>query len=114
MIGGSRYLLVPSLSKDVLIFSVVLLIPCFCLFMFPLSIAGAYSGRYFWTAHAVNPGHADNCLLLIAFTSVCLYGINAACCRYLMSADLDVMEYALYDMCLVWPVCVSGDVLLYS
>ena len=31
-----------------------------------------------------------------------------------MSADLDVMVYLLYSMCLVWTGCVSGDVLLSS
>ena len=31
-----------------------------------------------------------------------------------MSAALYVIAYALYAMCLVWTVCVSGDVLLDS
>ena len=82
-------------------FSLVLLIPCFYLFMCPLSVAGAKSGRYFWTACAVNPGHVEYCSLLIAFRSICLCGINAAWRRYLISAALDVMEYVLYAMCLV-------------
>jgi hypothetical protein len=37
------------------IFSFVDLIPCFCLFVCPLSGAGLDSGRYFLTAAAVNP-----------------------------------------------------------
>ena len=31
-----------------------------------------------------------------------------------MSNVLYVIAYALYALCLVWTVCVSGDVLLYS
>ena len=64
-IGNSVYLLrfagldlcFSSVSNAVLIFSLVLQIPCFCLFMRPLSFAGAESGKYFWTYRDVNPGH---------------------------------------------------------
>ena len=66
------------------------------------------------TDHTVNLGHDENYLLLISFSSVCLGRLNAAWRRYLMSAVLDVMAYALYVMCLVWIVCVSGDFLLYE
>ena len=82
--------------------------------MCPLSVAGAESGRYFWTARDVNPGHVEKRLLFIAFRSVCLGGLNAAWWGYLIISALDFMAYAFYAMCLVWPVCVSGDVLLYS
>ena len=59
-------------------------------------------------------GHVANCLLFIAIRSVSLGGLNAALWRYFMSAALDVMEYSLYVMCLVWSVFVSVDVLLHS
>ena len=62
----------------------------------------------------MNPGHDENCLLFIDFRSVCLGGLNSDWWRYLMSAALDFMVYALYAMCLVWTGCVSGDLLLYS
>ena len=68
----------------------------------------------FWTACAVNTGHVENCLLLIAFGSVRLGALNADWWRYLTSAALYALAYALYEICLVWTVCVSGDVLLYS
>ena len=51
---------VSSISNSVLIFSLVLQIPCLCPFMCPLSVAGAECGRYFWTTRAVNPGHVEN------------------------------------------------------
>ena len=70
-IDGCRYLFVPSITNTVLIFSLVLQIPYFCLFMWPLSVSGSESGRYFWTARAVNLGSVENCLLLITFSSVC-------------------------------------------
>ena len=80
----------------------------------PLVCYCAESGRYFWTARAFNLGHVENCLLLISFRSVCLGRLNEVWWRYLMSAALYVIAYALYAMCLVWTVCVSGDVLLDS
>ena len=33
--------------------------------MWPLYVAGEESGRYFWTARAVNLGHVENVLLLM-------------------------------------------------
>ena len=65
--------------------------------MSPLSVAGAESWRYFWTARTVKPGHVENCLLLISFSSFCLGGLNAAWWRYLMSAAFDVMAYDLFQ-----------------
>ena len=91
MIGGFRSLLVSTCYNYVLIFSLVLLMPCFFLFMCPLSVADAEFEGSFWTARAVNPGHVENCLLLISFRIVCLGGLNAAWWSYLMSADLDVI-----------------------
>ena len=78
MIGRYRSLFVLSISNTVLIFSLVLQITCFCIFIWTLSVASAESGRYFWTARAVKPGHVENCLLLIAFSSVCFGRLNAA------------------------------------
>ena len=97
-----------------MIFYLVLLIPCFCLFICPLSVAGAKSGRYFWTARAVNPGRVENCLLLIVFRIVYLGVINYSWWRYFIIFALDVMSYALYVVCLVWTFCDYGDVLLFS
>ena len=96
-----RSLFVLILSNTVWILSLVLQISCFCLFMWPLSVAGAESGRYFWTDRAVKPGHVENCLVLISFSSVCFGGMNASWCRYFMSAAFDVTENALYAMFLV-------------
>ena len=110
MIGRCISLLVSSISNNIFILSLVLRIPCFCPFMWTSSVAGAESGRYFWTARAVKPGHVENCLLLIAFGSVCFGGLNAAWWSYLMSAAFYVMEYALYDRYLVWSVSVFVDV----
>ena len=45
VIGGCRSLFVSSISNSVLIFTLVLRIPYFCIFMWPLSVAGAESGR---------------------------------------------------------------------
>ena len=68
------------------------MIPYFCLFMMPLSVASTYSRRYFCTACAVNPGHVENYLLFIAFSSVCLGGLNAAWWRYFMSEDYGIIK----------------------
>ena len=82
--------------------------------MWPLSVAGTESGRYFWIARAVNTGHVQNCVLLIDFTSVCFGGLSAAWRKYLMSASFYVMENVLYAMFLVLLVSILGDVkLLY-
>ena len=62
----------------------------------------------------MKPGHVEIFLLLIAFSSVCLGGLNSSWWIYFMSADLDVMAYALYAMCLVLPVSVFVDVELPS
>ena len=114
MIGRCISLFISIILNIVLIFSLVLLISCFCLFVCPLYVTVAEYGGYFWTDRAVNLGHVENCLLFIAFRSVCLGGLNAAWWGYLIISALDFMAYAFYAMCLVWPVCVSGDVLLYS
>ena len=114
MVGGCRFLLVSSIHDSVLIIYLVLQIPCFCIFMWPLSVAGAELGIYFWTAHAVKLGHAENCLLFIDFIIVCLGGINSAWYGYLMGAALYVTVYALYDMCLVLPEYVFVDIALHS
>ena len=103
-----------SISNSVLIFSLVLRIPCFCLFVWPFYVAGAASGRYFWTACAVKPFHVENCLLLMDFSRVCFGGLNAAWSRYLISAAFYVMEYVLHAMCLVFLVFVFGVVVLQS
>ena len=82
--------------------------------MWPLSVAGAELGIYFWTAHAVKLGHVENCLLFIAFIIVCLGGINSAWYGYLMGAALYVTVYALYDMCLVLLVSIFVHVDFHS
>ena len=53
-----------------MIFSLVPQTPCFCLFMWPVSVVGAGSEIYFLTTGAVNPVHVKNCLLLMAFSRV--------------------------------------------
>ena len=67
------------LGVDLCIFQLFLMLFCFSLWYFeflvflhvwPLSVAGTESGRYFWTARSMNPGHVENCLLLIAFSTV--------------------------------------------
>ena len=82
--------------------------------MSPLSVTSAYSGRYFWTARAVKPGHVEKTLLLIAFGSFFFKGLNAAWCGHLMSAVFYVMENAWYAMCLVLLVYVFCYVALHS
>ena len=82
--------------------------------MWPLSVASAESGRYFWTDCSVNPGRIEKNLFLISFSSVFLGGLNAAWWRYLMSAYFDVMAYAFYAVCLVWSVSIFVDVVLHS
>ena len=62
----------------------------------------------------MNPGHVENCLLLIDFRSVCLGGLNADCWRYLMSAVLNFIAYALYAIYLLLTGCVSVNVLFDS
>ena len=49
----------------------------------------------------MRPGHIENCLLLISFSSVFLGGLNVAWWSYLIIAAFDGMESALYAMCLV-------------
>ena len=56
----------------VTIFSFVLLMPFFCLFVCPLSVVGDDYGRYFWTAFTVRPGHVANWLLCSALRRVAL------------------------------------------
>ena len=48
----------------------ILWIPCFYIFVLPLSVARAESGRYICTALDVNLGHVENCLLSVAFITV--------------------------------------------
>ena len=103
---------VSTISNAVFIFSLVLQIPCFCLLMWPLSVAGAESGRCFCIERAVNPGHVEKSLLLIDFSSVSFGGQNVTWWRYLMSMFFNFIENALYAMCLVFLVSVLGDVVL--
>ena len=91
MIGGCRSIFVSSFYNTVLVFSLVLLIPCLCLLVCPLSVVSAESGRYVWTSRTMNTGHVEKYLLFISFRSVCLGGLNAAWWSYLMSAALYVM-----------------------
>ena len=65
--------------------------------MWPLSVAGAESGRYFWTVRDVNPGHVENCLLLMAFIRISFGRLNTARLSYLINVAFEVMEYALLD-----------------
>ena len=51
------------------ILSVVDISHFLCLFMCPLSVAGHDSGRYFWTASVVRPGHIADGLFFIALVS---------------------------------------------
>ena len=48
----------------------------------------------------------------MALSRVCFGGLNAAWWRYLFSAALDGIAYALQDRCLVFCVSVLGVVLL--
>ena len=81
--------------------------PFFCLFVCLLFIAGRESGRYFWTASAVRPGHVANWFFKISLRSVDLVGKNKDWRRYLMSSSLDVIWYALLDVWLsvLWVLC---------
>ena len=65
-------------SNSVLIFCFVPLMTYFCIFMWPLSVAGEESGKYVWTACDVNPSHVDNFYLLIAFIRFSFCGLNVA------------------------------------
>ena len=105
-------------SNALFILSFVDLMPFLCLFMCPLSVSGHESGRYFWTASTVRPGHVANWLFFIALRSVDLGGQNRNWCRYLMSSSLDVIWYALLAVWLsvLWvlgwvfpPTCLSGS-----
>ena len=62
----------------------------------------------------MRPGHIENCLLLISFSSVCFGVLNVALWRYLMSAALNAMANVLYSMCLLLIVYILGDVALQS
>ena len=64
-------------------------------FMWPFSVYGDVSGKYFRTALAVRPGHVDSCLFLITLSKVAFVGLKRAWCRYLMSDALDLVTYAL-------------------
>ena len=81
--------------------------------MCPLSVSGAESGRYFWTARSVNPGHVEK-QLLMDFSRVCFGGLNAAWWRYLLIMAFDFMAYALHVRCLLLIVSVLGVVALQS
>ena len=82
--------------------------------MWPLYVAREESGRYFCTARAVNPGHVENCLLLMDFSRVCFGALNAAWWSYLISTDFDVTAYALHDRCLVSLVSILDVVAFQS
>ena len=69
--------------------------PCFYCFMWPLSVAGEDSGRYFFTAFTVSPGHVTNWLLCTDFRRFALGGLNAVWCRYWTRLDFDVIAYVL-------------------
>ena len=58
--GGFMHRAFLICSNASFILSVVDLMPFLCLFMFPLSVAGHYSGRYFWNASIVRPVHVAN------------------------------------------------------
>ena len=105
--GGFISLSVSIVLSAVIIFYFVLLIPYFCRFTCPLSVGGNDSGRYFWTALTVRPGHVTNWLLCSALRRVALGGLNAAWCRYWMRLALDVMAYALC----AYYLCVSEIIL---
>ena len=86
--------------------------------MCPLSVSGYDSGRYFWTASAVRPGHVANWLFFIALRSVDLGGQNRHWWRYLMRSSLDVICYALLAVWLsvvlvlgwvIFPTCLRGS-----
>ena len=62
----------------------------------------------------MKPGYVENCLLLIAFSSVCFGGLNVASWRYFMSAALNAMANVLYSMCILFIVSILGDVALQS
>ena len=80
--------------------------------MWTLSVAGADSGRYFWTARDVNPVHVDNCLLSMALRRVHFGGLNATWWRHLINADFEVMVYAFLDWFVVFLASVVGIVVL--
>ena len=61
---GFMHRAVSIFSYESFILSFVDITPFLCLFMCPLSVAGHDSGRYFWTASAVRPGHDANWLFL--------------------------------------------------
>ena len=58
--GGFMHRALSICSNASFILSVVDLMPFLCLFMCPLYVAGHDSGRYFWTASVVRPGHVAN------------------------------------------------------
>ena len=80
-------------------FSCVDLIPCLVLLMCPLSVTGLESGRYFWTAFAVNPGHVVSWLFFIACRRVLLGGQYRHWCKYLISASLLIILCTLLHEC---------------
>jgi hypothetical protein len=69
--------------------------------MCPLSVAGALSGRYCWTALAVSPGHVVNWLFVIALRSVRFGGLKRHWCRYFINDSFDFIVYALAATLLV-------------
>ena len=93
-------------------FYFVLLIPCFCIFVWSLSVSRAEYGGYFWTARDVNPGHDENFLLYMAFIIVIFCGINAAWWRYLINAVFEAMAYAFLVWCSVSRLSVLGSMVL--
>ena len=105
-------------SNASFILSFVDLMPFCYLFMCPISVAGHETGRYFWTASAVRPGHVANWLFFIALRSFYLGGQNRHWWRYLMSSSLDIIWYSLLAMWLyvllvlgwvIFPTCLIGS-----
>ncbi len=67
---------VSILSNATSRFSFVDLMPCFCRFMCPLSVAGEDSGKYCWTTLVVIPGQVGNWLLAMALSIVLFGGLK--------------------------------------
>ena len=80
-------------SKDSFILFFTLRIPCFCIFVWPLYVAGDEYGRYLCTARNVNPVHVENWLFSMALIRLRFGRLNAAWRRYLMGDTLDVIAY---------------------
>lgn len=62
--------------------------------MWPLSVAGAESARYFFTACDVSPGHVGNWLFSIARNNVVFGGLNKHWCKN-WTKDLKILHKKL-------------------